>query len=227
MVIPVVAEIGNSHFGDIERFKDLIYACKSAGATLVKSQLFLGGEFKGSMPDSFYKKCSIKPSTAIDLIYFAKALGVDLFYSIFNEKEYEPVISHMKYRKFAASQYSLELDPYDSESTFISFQPMGLKLFKDYPKSHMLLAGKYCDPNPPIQLINAYRQHMNRPFGWSDHTEGIETALIAVKEFKASCIEKHVVLKEDKKRTFDGWSYRDNIHAATPDDLKTLIKEIQ
>ena len=57
----IIAEIGNCHFGDIERFKQLIRDCKNAGADIIKSQAFHAEDLIniGSMSQNFYTQCEL------------------------------------------------------------------------------------------------------------------------------------------------------------------------
>jgi len=65
----VIAEIGNNHFGQISRFKDLAEASRDAGADLLKGRLFRPQDITDPlMPSSFYENTSFTLKQAIESV---------------------------------------------------------------------------------------------------------------------------------------------------------------
>lgn len=222
----LIAEIGNNHFGSFEKAKELIRVARESGATLVKSQAFLARDIKsGSMPYDFYRHCEFTYNQYEELIYFARDMGVEFFYSIFS-RLYEPLMFHQRYYKVAGSQTregGAHLDKKDSPFVFISVPEFARMPWLN--RAQVLYVSEYLVKDPKLQLIGHYKDFFRRPVGYSDHTVGITQSIKAIHEHDVTVLEKHFHLGE--KISWKGQVYRDSLHSIGPRDLEAIAKEMK
>jgi len=219
----LISEIGNCHAGDFNKFKEMIRISKECGATLCKSQAFIGKDIKGSMPSEFYTQCQFQYEQYLEAIWYAReVVGIDLFYSFFSKK-LEPIAYHQRWHKYAASQVDKklrEIEKRDAANLIVSIKEAGIK-----PKlklSNVLHVSPYLANNPGLENIKLLKEWYNMPIGYSDHTVGVEWCEKAYKEYNSRIIEKHFTLTRDIY--FDGIQYRDAVHSATPEEMYKLAK---
>lgn len=229
--VKLIAEIGNNHFGRMAKAKELIRAAKDSGADIVKGQAFFAKDLngKGSMPEEFYNECQLKSWEYLELIdYAVNDVKIELFFSIFNEYLRKIITPHQHYSKISAGQftdytYDTLVNKIDSENVFCSV-PIRHMPPKDSKRINYLHVSGYLPENPFLEIIKLMSAHLGRPVGYSDHTVGIENCILAVKDFGANVIEKHFMIN---KINFEGKTFRDTIHAATPDQFKLLAQAIK
>lgn len=219
----IIAEIGNTHFGDMNHAKELIRAAHDSGADVIKSQAFKGKDIKGSMPQKFYEMCEFSLEQYLELMEYARDIGNDLFYSVFSP-EFKELEKYQIWTKLAGSQirnnkYNKEI--YDKDTAIVSvardvYPP-------DFDKANMLYVCDYLAKDPELSYIDKLREVYKRDVGYSDHTVGVKNCITAVLFHKANIIEKHFTIKKDF--TFDGILYRDCIHSATPREFESLVNE--
>jgi len=218
----LIAEIGNNHFGDIEFAKDLIAAARMSGADIIKMQAFKAHDLtSGSMQPEFYKQCEFSLQDCIDLIYYARSIGTDLFYTILSP-EYKKLSEIQNWNKLSVrAQYHLNPENYDKTNTFISFPKN--KIFAGMPSlryAKILYAGDYLTDDPELNYINILRNRYRRFVGYSCHTVGPHAAIAAVIDNGAKIIEKHFTTR--KNMEFEGRVFRDTVHAADCFDLREI-----
>lgn len=224
----LIAEIGNTHYGDLEKAKDMIRIAKDSGATLVKFQAFEPKDVikHGSMPAEFYEMVAFKKKEYMELIDTGRLFNIPVFFSTFS-KSMQELWAYTFYHKVSAKQsVDFDFNEYsDKTSTFVSVN-------RDYgpaPKlkaSKVMFASKYLDTNPDLFEIDTLKKIYGRGVGYSDHTRGIEACYRAVTDYSAGWIEKHFTLDEDKNKTFNGVLFRDSVHSATPSEFEKLAKLI-
>lgn len=221
----LIAEIGNNHLGSFDKAKEMIRIAKECGATLVKGQAFLARDIKnGSMPYDFYRHCEFSFEEYEELIYYARDLGIEMFYSIFS-RLHEPLIYHQKYHKIAGCQTRAggqNLEKKDSPNMFISIPEFGRMPW--LARAQIMFVTEYLTKDPKLSMITHYSEFFRRPVGYSDHTVGITNCIKAVKDHNAMVIEKHFFLGD--KISWKGQVYRDSLHSASPVEFETLAKEI-
>lgn len=221
----LIAEIGNNHFGSFDKAKEMIRVAKNSGATLVKGQAFLARDIKnGSMPYDFYRHVEFNFEQYAELIYFARDLGIELFYSIFS-RMHEPICYHQRFHKIAGFQTrecGNAIDKKDSPNVFVSIPELVRTPWLS--RAQVLYVSEYLTKDPKIDLITYFSDFYRRQVGYSDHTVGISSVIKAIKEHNAQVIEKHFYLGD--KIVWKGQTYRDTIHAATPKEFEQLAKEL-
>ena len=210
----LIAEIGNNHFGDFNKAKELIKAAIDSGADLVKAQAFLPQDIKGgSMPRSFYKQCAFNGWRWLSLADYTQSLGGKLFFSIFSEE-----LAFLKgvagWHKLAAGQsekcdYDM-LEFLDTPKNILSFKTKPAYEFKN--ALTMAASGHFDEPD--WSLIHALK-------GYSCHNVGINHCKAAL-ALGAVTIEKHFTLEKDK--SYNGITFRDTVHGSTPDEFEKLAK---
>lgn len=229
-----ISEIGNNHFGDKQRFKDLIKASRDSGATLVKAQLFDPERISGSMHSGFYKQCSAIFEHLAEFLEFSIEQDIPLFYSYFHKW---PVHEAMQeYKKIAGIQahdifihgINEKRFKIDDDNVFISLP----KTITDFPflkKSVVMHVSDYMTDKPNLIRLDSmscyYDSIEGREkglIGYSDHTLGIENCVKAMDSYGANIIEKHFTLKKDMK--WNGATFRDTVHGATPKEFNELTR---
>lgn len=220
----LICEIGNNHFGDFDKAKELISSAHRCGADLIKSQAFRWSDIKtGSMPPEFYKQCQFSVEEYIELIDYARDIGNDLFFSIFSTGM-EAISDKQSWRKVAGSQTKCgHLTMADDQENLIVSVPLAAPVPK-FKKAAVLHVSEYLTSMPHLWHIQTLSDHIDRPAGYSDHTIGIEIPLRAHRHFGAHVIEKHFCLEQNV--SFGGVVFRDTIHAANPREFNKLAKEI-
>lgn len=229
--IILISEIGNCHFGSLEKAKTLVRMSKESGADLVKLQAVKAKDMThGSMPYDFYAMCDLGFDWCMDLISYGISIGIDVFYSIFS-KEYNQISYHQKYQKIAGSQFKKELDKddlseIDRNNYFISIKEELINLLPDnsFEYANIMYVSEYMTMNPNLKNIELLKNKSNI-VGYSDHTTGINNCIEAVEKYGATVIEKHFTDETYKK--YQGIPFRDSIHGATYKQMELLAKSIK
>ena len=223
----LIAEIGSNHFGNMENARELIRVARECGADLVKGQAFLAKDIKsGSMPKEFYESCQLDLFEYIELLDYAKDIGIDLFFTIFSP-ELDTLTSLQNYNKISAHQF--KNDEYNpmlllNENTFVSC-PAGTwdKQIHDAIPLHV---SEYLTDTPNLQAIILMRKKYNTlSVGYSDHTIGINACVEAAVNYRAYAVEKHFCLEKNVK--IFGQVFRDTIHGCNPSELEQLANLIK
>lgn len=212
-----IAEIGLNHNGHFGLCYELIKQAKYAGADIAKFQL--GWRSK---PDEI--NC-ITPEIITQLKRWCDYFEIELMFSIFTPEAYEMVkpFNLQKY-KIASRTVKDSLDlvkqvALEGKTTIISLgmwdQP-SLPLDKAPNIRYLWCRSKYpCEPWDLVGLPKDF--HSSHFDGYSDHTIGIETPILAIAR-GATIIEKHFTL--DKSDT----TIRDHALSATPDEFRTMVE---
>ncbi len=222
----LIAEIGNNHLGDFEKAKELIRVAKESGAHIVKSQAFLARDIRsGSMPQEFYRQCEFEFDQYVDLIQYARSIGIDMFYSIFS-KSLDPLVYHQNWHKIAGAQVKQGftfVEKKDTKSVIVSI-PEGARK-PVLHNAHILHVSSYLTMYPGLENITYLSAYYKRSAGYSDHTVGVDVCIRAYREFQAPIIEKHFTVSRDI--SFNGVKYRDCVHAADPKEMEILAKVME
>ena len=214
--ITFIAEIGMNHNGNFDLCFELIKQAKLSGADIVKFQL--GWRDKPGEINRIDKKI-IK-----QLLSWAKYFEIEILFSIISDKAYD-LIKPFNFNKYKiASRTIVDNLPLvkkilkEKKQTIISLG-MWKKKKPPIPKNknivYLWCLSKY--PCEPKDLKNLPKDFKNTIYtGYSDHSIGIETCLIAISR-GAKIIEKHFTL--DKSNT----TIRDHALSATPEEFKLLV----
>ena len=214
-----ISEIGLNHNGNFDLCYELIKQSKNSGANIVKFQL--GWKSKSNEINFLDKK------RIIQLINWAKYFEIDIMFSVFHDdalRMLKPFLNKNSRIKIASRTVidnpilvrkiiKMNLE------TIISLGMWNKKTLPFLKKKKIkYLWCKSTYPNSINDLKKFPKVFNNKLFdGFSDHTIGIETALIAISR-GANIIEKHFTL--DKSNT----TIRDHTLSSTPEEFQNLVE---
>jgi sialic acid synthase SpsE len=223
VLMKLIVEGGNNHFGDLPTAKLMIRVAKDSGADLVKFQAFKSKDLAHcSMPVDFYKQCEFTEDEYIELIDYGLELKIPVFYSVFSDG-FEKLKKKQKWKKFSAyhtDNYDLNYHGLDNPKNIFSFKTNNRFMPLYLKESPVMIATDYLQKDFNLGLLSVWSGGFRRPVGLSDHTVGISNCYLAVKEYGAPIVEKHFTLERDL--SWGGQLFRDTVHAATPRELQTL-----
>lgn len=213
-----IAEIGMNYNNNFDLNFELIKQAKLSGATFAKFQLgWRDGEGEINQLDK----------DKISLLYeWGDYFGIEILFSIISEKAFAIIKEFKpKYFKIASrtvvNDKNLANDILDlGVTTFCSLgmwknesPPFDVTKYKNL--KYFWCKSKY--PCEPKDMADLPKNFFNSIYsGYSDHTIGIETCLIALSR-GASIIEKHFTL--DKSENI----IRDHALSATPDEFRLMV----
>jgi N,N'-diacetyllegionaminate synthase len=239
----VVAEIGNNHEGSLARAEELIGRAAEAGARAVKFQTFRTELFVSrSQPERFdrLKGFELRPADFERLAATARAAGL-LFLStpldLDSVQCLDPLVAAFKIASADLAFYPL-LEAVASHGKPVILST-GLADLAQIRRSTALLnrcwrqAGldaewavlhcvcAYPTPSDQANLaaIRTLKRELACTVGYSDHTLGIDAAVLAV-ACGARIIEKHFTL--DKGQS----DFRDHQLSADPGDMRLLVQRV-
>ncbi len=211
-----IAEIGLNHNGNFKLCYELIKKAKEAGADIAKFQLGWRAK-KGEMNH-------IDDKIMRDLLNWGKYFNIEIMFSIFTDNALNMVKKH-KIKKFKIASRTL-VDNFDLAKRIVSlnhltYASLGMWNKKKLPfpskKNVKHLWCKSLYPTFNKDLKNFPKKFTSNFYaGYSDHTIGIETCLLAISR-GAKIIEKHFTL--DKSSTV----IRDHALSATPEEFTQLV----
>lgn len=212
-----IAEIGLNHNGNWGLAYELIRQARRAGADIAKFQLgWRSGP--GEMNE-------ITPEILRQLKRWCDDFDIELMFSVFTPEAYELVrplnLSRCKIASRTVKDHPALVRTIAAEGkmTIISlgmWDRPELPIEKADHIRYLWCRSRY--PCEPRDLIGLPRDFRATPYdGYSDHTIGIEAALLAIAR-GATIIEKHLTL--DKSDT----TIRDHALSATPDEFRTMVQ---
>ena len=210
-----VSEIGLNHNGNFNLCYELIKQSKLSGANIAKFQL----GWKGKKDEiNFMDKNRIK-----QLIDWGKYFEIEIMFSIFTKESLSLIKQfYLKSYKIASrtviDDFLLAKKIIDQKKT--TYVSLGMWNKKSLPfKKNKKIKYMWCKstyPNMMKDLKNFPKDFNKSPYeGFSDHTVGIETSLLAISR-GAKVIEKHFTLNKSDT------TIRDHALSATPDEFKLL-----
>ena len=185
-----IAEIGQNHNGNIDLGFELIKQAKNSGANIAKFQL----GWKSKKNESNH----IPKEKVYELKKCADYYEIDLMFSVFNLESLEILKSiDLKYYKVASRTVrdDIELVKEICNQNKITFISLGMWDKETLPIKHSdkinYLWCKSLYPTLPDQMLDFPKNFNNSKYiGYSDHTLGIETCILAISR-GAKVIEKH------------------------------------
>lgn len=235
--IPIIAEIGWNHNGDMNLAKKMILAAKENGATYAKFQTWSVSRLKEGVWDTdgrreIYEAAELSPQRHIELIEYCENVGIKFLSSVFSIKDAELLVElgirEVKIPSFESRNH--KLIQYCDKSFDTIFMSTGTSLFSEVQKSveYIKNANLYllhcvstypCTPSSANLIRMSRLKSFGHPVGYSDHIVGIESAKIAIGE-GALVIEKHFTIDNNLPG-------RDNKFAVLPHDIKELADYIK
>lgn len=241
----IVAEIGNNHEGNFEVAKELVRKAAECGVDAVKFQTFKTEEFVSkSNPQRFEKLKSFELSydQFSQLANLAKSLGllfistpldltsadfldniVDAYKIASGDNNFNALISKVlkKNKPVIISTGMSDMTQVEKTLEFV-IKELDSKID---PKERIAIL--HCTSSYPVPIeqanllsIKFLSDKTGLTVGYSDHTIGIEAAVLSV-GLGARIIEKHFTLDHN----YSG--FRDHQLSADPEEMKTLVQKIR
>ena len=238
----IVAELNTSHFGDVEKAKEMIRAAKKAGCDCVKFQSWSEDSLysetyysENPMARRFIKRFSFSAEELLLLSEYCRDLDIDFASTPYSKEEVDFLVNKCKvpFLKVASMDLvNLDLLAHMASTQFPIVLSTGMgsiveikqaveKITKNGNTSICIL---HCVSLYPTQTKEMNLQNIlglrdsfsNFPIGFSDHSEGSSLA-IAATALGAAFIEKHLTL--DKRKIG-----MDNQMAMESDELTQMIR---
>ena len=212
-----IAEIGMNYNGNFSLCYELIKQAKLSGADIAKIQL--GWRDKpGEINQLDLKKVN-------QIIKWCNQFNIEPMFSIITENAYK-IIKKVKIKRIKIASRSLKFDldlvkkiiKQNSKKELIISLGMWNKRklpFKKKNIKYLWCCSKYPTFNEDLKKFPK-KFSVKDYYGYSDHTIGIETCLLAISR-GAQIIEKHFTL--DKSNT----TIRDHALSATPNEFRDLV----
>ena len=211
-----IAEIGMNYNGNIDLAFELIKQAKLSGADIAKFQL--GWRDKPGEINNLDKKKIQK------LILWGKYFDIEIMFSIISETALK-LINHFDMNKFKVASRTVK-ENFSLANKILSkkkltFISLGMWNKKTLPfKKNKYIKYLWCNSKYPthIEDLKKLPKNFNKTNydGFSDHSIGIETCILAVSR-GAMIIEKHFTLDKSDR------TIRDHLLSATPDEFKTMV----
>ena len=212
-----IAEIGMNYNGNFNLCYELIKQSKHAGADIAKFQL--GWRDKpGEINQLNLKKVN-------QLIKWCNEFEIEPMFSIISENAYK-IIKKVKIKKIKIASRSLKYD-FDLVKRMIKENKrkdfiisLGMWNKKKFPFKNKNIKYLWCCSKYPTfdNDLKKFPKKFDKKnyYGYSDHTIGIETCLIAISR-GAEIIEKHFTLDKSDN------TIRDHALSATPGEFRNLV----
>ena len=213
-----IAEIGMNYNGNFSLTYELIKQAKYSGADIAKFQL--GWRDKpGEINQLNHQKVS-------QLIKWCNEFKIEPMFSIISDNAYK-IIKKIKIKRIKIASRSLKYDfqlvkkiiKENKRKEFIVSLGMWNKKtmpFKGKNIKYLWCCSKYPTFNEDLKKFPK-KFNLKGYYGYSDHTIGIDTCLIAISR-GAQIIEKHFTLDKSDN------TIRDHALSATPHEFKLLVE---
>lgn len=211
-----IAEIGLNHNGNFDLAYELIRQAKYAGADVAKFQC--GWRQKEGELNHMTPEVLVKLKSWCD--YFE----IEFMASVFNENAYT-LLKAVEPERYKLASRTLK-DEFEFAKKVVNENQKTIASLGMWPDHANLpfdtekvdyLWCKSVYPAQPWEMTDLPKDFTNSPYsGYSDHTIGIETCLLAIAR-GAKIIEKHFTL--DKSSTV----IRDHTLSATPEEFRILV----
>jgi N-acetylneuraminate synthase/N,N'-diacetyllegionaminate synthase len=220
----IIAEIGQNHNGDMEIARKLISAAREGGADVAKFQLY---DVDAIFPPDFQwykeaKEAQLNQQQVVELAGWCQKAGIEFMASVFDVARvgWCEEIGMKRYKIASRSIYDKQLINAIARTGKDIIVSLGMYREKGFPK--IKTQGKvdflYCVAKYPTlpEDLNFREIDFSKYAGFSDHTIGIEAALVAMAR-GARIIEKHFTL--DKKMHGP-----DHSGSMEPDELRQIVQ---
>ncbi len=219
----IIAEIGQNHNGDMEIARKLISAAKEGGADIAKFQLY---DVDSIFPLTFEwykeaKQAQLTREQVQEMADFCKKVGIEFMASVFDTERVTwcQDIGMKRYKIASRSIYDRQLIDAIADTGKDIIVSLGMYRDKGFPRIDT--GGRvdflYCIAEYPTapEDLNFLEVDFNKYSGFSDHTIGIEAALVAMAR-GARIIEKHFTLDKQMRGP-------DHLISMEPDELRQMV----
>jgi sialic acid synthase SpsE len=238
----IVAELNTSHFGDVEKAKEMIQAAKEAGCDCVKFQSWSEDSLysetyyaENPMARRFIKRFSFSADELLLLSEHCRTLEIDFASTPYSKEEVDFLVNKcdVPFIKVASMDLvNLDLLAHIASTQFPIILSTGMGSILEIEKAVQIITKNgntsicilHCVSLYPTQMkeMNLYNilglrdTFPDFPIGFSDHSEGSSLA-IAATALGAALIEKHFTLDKSKIGM-------DNQMAMESDELTQMIR---
>jgi N,N'-diacetyllegionaminate synthase len=212
-----IAEIGLNHNGNFGLIFELVKQAAKSNADIAKFQLGWRHE-EGEINH-------ISKDQLETIVRICEHYGIEVMFSILTEEAYQ-LAKEFNFRRYKIASRTVVDNPNlvkqileEGKETFISlgFWDNDALPFTDWDNARYLWC-KSMYPAPPWEMADLPKDFYNSPYsGFSDHTIGLETSLLAIAR-GAKVIERHFTL--DKSDV----TIRDHALSSTPDEFSLLVQ---
>ena len=219
----IVAELNTSHFGDVEKAKEMIRAAKEAGCDCVKFQSWSEDSLysetyysENPMARRFIKRFSFSAEELLILSEYCRNLEIDFASTPYSKEEVDFLVNkcQVPFLKVASMDLvNLDLLSYMASTQYPIVLSTGMGSIEEIEKAVETITKNgntkicilHCVSLYPTQTKEMNLQNIlglrssftNFPIGFSDHSEGASLA-IAATALGAALIEKHFTLDKTK-----------------------------
>lgn len=219
----LIANIGNQHFGNLIRAKELIKAANDHGADLIKSYA-ITPNYEGSQEREFYEMCSFTYEEYLELIEYARSIGNDLFFQLHGTLN-QSLLFHQEWRCIGEIDFNNKttyISDIDKES---SFALIGNDLFPpSLINANIIHSMSKLSSDTNLDRIEILRKIYNRNIGFRDKSVGINACLIANDLYNSIIIEKNLCL--EKGILFKGKMLDETIYSVMPSLFDQLANQL-
>ena len=221
----VIAEIGQNHNGDMVLAKELIYAAKEAGANVAKFQLYDAKKlFERKNNDWYEYNCKTELSyvQVQELAEICEKVEIEFMASVFDciRIGWLEEVGVKRYKLASRSIQEKSLIKEIANKGKPILVSLGMWDKKEFPqiKAENRVDFLYCVSKYPTELTDLKLLEVDfaKYAGFSDHTIGVEAAMIALSR-GARILEKHFTL--DKKMYGP-----DHLGSMTPSELSEITR---
>jgi sialic acid synthase SpsE len=232
----IVAELGINHNGDIDICRNMIASAKACGADAVKLQI-LTPRLISSVPwlIKAQEKAQFRFEEYQEIIRYARSIGIDIFAST-GDIESARLFSRLGLTRIKISSSNLKNWPLHDFvadlgipvilSTGDSFLSEVVKVVEFYRSRRIDISLTHCISRYPakpeetcLKVIPFFKDMFGIKVGFSDHTPGVLTSVIAV-ALGAEIIEKHFTLDKSMEGP-------DQHFSLDPAELSLLVSQVR
>lgn len=234
----VIAEAGINHEGEVDLGKKLVKSAVKAGANAIKFQIYRTEEFINKDSDYFnlFKELELSEDDWFDIADYSNNKGILFMGSVFGKYSAD-LLEKLNSPLFKLASGDLNHKPlirYVSQKNMPIIISTGMSTLCEISEAvnvvinskNRNLALMHCISNYPtnyedtnLNFITTLKQIFDVPVGFSDHTDGIITPVIAT-TLGADIIEKHFTLNKD----LPGPDHRFSLE---PKEFKSMIENIR
>lgn len=237
----IIAEMANSHEGDLERAKTITEAAAKAGANAIKYQKFTADELAERDHENYklYKRLEMSEKKWLELIRFAKKAGLRVFVDVFGIKSTQSILHVVDGIKIHSADMTNPtllrlLAGHDkpillsTAGCYLNEIDEALKVLGSKPKEIALMHGFQGYPTD-ISDVNLNRmkklyEKYGLPIGIMDHVSGDSKLSVIIPllgiSAGATIVEKHITLN----RSLRGLDY---YSALNPDEFADMVSKIR